>query len=318
MKPNKIPLLALVLLLIALVGVPHASNAQMNREVRKILNSNWDQKGIVAPLDSAQKMALLSKLLPGDSVQFRDESIDDEVVYYYLNMNGLRFLDLNGDQNLDLLYSGISGTMSKTDTKVFLNDGKRLVYTKMLPGGIFHIAKRQDTLLVSTLWQPCCDSYTSRIETYAFHADDEGEFQSSISFIGRYYRVFIDAGEVQSMKKEPSATLLSLSGLATGQADSLQLHALPIDFRGVSAYFREKDREVKRLIRTRQPVPLLTLEETTHVTIISKKQFADENWFLVLTDIVNEVPKSLYEWSRGDRRRFIGWVKESDVTRQMK
>ncbi|MEL7148329.1 MAG: hypothetical protein AAFO69_18290, partial [Bacteroidota bacterium] len=285
--------------------------AQMNRLLKPIINDQWDQKSILLPLTESEKLQQLAILLPDDSVQFKDESMDEDN-YFLLDPTGLMFLDLNADDNPDLLYSGQSGPLALMDTKLYFQEDGRLKFSKKLDGGIHHIRQSRDSTWVSTLWLPCCGSYTSRISTYLFTKHHDGTLLSTISFIGRIGR----NANVQKTSSEAvsfRSSLLLTEGLESVKLDTLRLYGLFPDFRGTSAYFGKNNKDISTLVKAKSPVNLLTYKGVAMAKIIAHQDFENETWLLVLTSPLNEVPKSLYEWSSGDRRRFVGWIRRGDL-----
>ena len=179
------------LLLLFLMGFSADLMAQMNKEMRSILPQDWNQKDILVSLEKEEKLALLKRLTPIDSILFEDYT-SEELGYFPLDTAALKFLDLNSDGHLDLLYSSTSGPMGMQDTKVFFQQEGKLQLVKQLKGGVFHLTKNKTNTELSTLWQPCCGSYTSRLLTYRFSESESGELQSAIFFIGRLTPILVD------------------------------------------------------------------------------------------------------------------------------
>ena len=284
-----------------------SSWAQMARRVAQLSNIDWNEFELVAPLDSQAKMKLLKQLPPGDSVQFEDYSYDPDYPdiprYLSLDTAGLRFIDLNRDGRLDLLYTGLSGTLGKQDTKVYFLQENTLVYHGKLTGSVINIRQSADGQLeVYTYWRPCCDSYTSGIEKYVFSKSKKGVMAASISCIGPM---------APGMK---NVSLKDFSRLKKGRLEKIDLVAFWDDFRDTYPYFGERNKEIKALIRDKQPVHLLVLDASVTVSIIAEETRDRERWYLVLTDPLDQIPKSLYEWSAGDNRQFIGWVQNVELT----
>lgn len=298
-------------------------DGQMAREVAELPDLPWHEHQWVAKLSVEEKVDRLKTLPAGDSVQYESPwySADypEDARYLPLDTAGLRFTDLNGDGKLDLLYSGSSGAMGKRDTKVYYLENGRYEYHRELPGTVIHMNKdKEDNLVVYTHWKPCCDSYTSRIEKYLFSPSKKGEYGSSISVIGRlteYIKIKVTEQEndVAELYPIPIRAMKDFSKLRKGKLGSVDLVAFWSDFRGTSPYFRERNQEIRSLLRNRQPIHLLTLEAQVDVRIIAEKIHNNERWFLVLTDAMNDVPKSLYEWSAGSQRQFVGWVQDVDL-----
>ena len=203
--------------------------------------------------------------------------------------------------------------MGMQDTKVFFQQEGKLQLVKQLKGGVFHLTKNKTNTELSTLWQPCCGSYTSRLLTYRFSESESGELQSAIFFIGRLTPILVDEIELKKNKPKSSTRLIDYRKLKKGHVDTLRLFALHPDFRGISPYFKDQTKKIRGLLRAKRPVPLLTYPMPTPLYILSTKTYGDETWHLVLTDVLDNVPKSLYEWGDGDRRQFVGWIKAADL-----
>jgi len=252
-------------------------------------------KTLSAPFSAEENLTMLYSLLPpGDSIQFVSEGGDTND-YYALNTDGIRFIDLNFDGHLDLLYSGQSGWNNLTDTKVYYNSNDSLKFFTILNGDFLAIDQRENEYEIFTHWSPCCDSHTSRIEKYVFNTTDSGKLIQTISFIGKNH-----------LKGFPE-----FDSRATVISD-LELFASAEDFRTTSPWFRERNREARDSLQNGHFINLIKLKGKISVNILDQKVVNGTTWYLVVTDMLTDTPKSLYEWSSGNGRRLVGWTKRID------
>lgn len=280
------------LLLLAML-LPFCLQAQMEKLLLNVPAMVNEEDQWVVNLTPNEKMELLAKLLPNDSVQFRDY----EEKFWPLDTLGLRFIDLDGDQDLDLLYSGRSGNMTLRDSKVYINDNKKLTFAQQLWGTVTNIQKKNGQIIVHTGWIPCCGSYTARIGKFVFSTSQIAEVEYSILVIGRSGIMF---------------NMPDFDQLEKGRVEQVKLAAFPSDLRGMSPYFRKKDKEIKPKLRLNDPIELLVIDKPTDVSIIDTKEFNKEQWYLVITTPLENIPTSLYEWTQRGKhpRRFVGWTKD--------
>jgi len=273
--------------------------AQMSSIIRELPKLPNQENQLVKPLSIPEKKAMLA-LVEGDSVQFiRDYREDEKHNYYPLNMEGLHFLDLDSDGDLDLLYSGQNYTQIVFhDTKLYFNEGNKLVLQKTIDGGAVSFRQRKNgTKVVAMRWIPCCTSYTSRLTTLTFSGHHQFT-ESSISVIG-------------------GIGITDFSGLKEFMLDSIALYAFGLDFKGAHPYFGKRDKEIQPLLRAmQQPILLLSMKGQTTVGLITEREINGEIWSLIITDPLDDVPRSLYEWSRGDNRRFVGWVRSRQLRKK--
>lgn len=270
--------------------------AQMSEVVRKMPKTEWSNPSMGTELSEKRKMELLTLLPKGDSVQFEFPDYDPHEVdmnrYFGLDTTGLHYIDLDSDGDLDLLYSGTSGWLGMMDTKVYLNQDNQYKFIKVLNGRLLDIRERLSGYEVYTLWVPCCGSYTSRIEKYLFLDDRIAEFRESISIIGRLLTKGIP----------------DFSNLKPAYIKNVNLSAQQADFRGVHPHFRNKQNAKLDTIRAGKPISALFVKGRVDVNIIKTQTIKDKEWYLIITTPLLLNPKSLYEWSSGSNRRFIGWV----------
>lgn len=288
---------------VAIISLLVLSLNAFNQSIH-VINSiplcNWSgiEKG--ADLSDEEKLAMLKMLPPSERIEFVMDSWHDEdaVEYWSLDTSGLVYIDLDFDGDLDLLYSGINGNMMQTATKVLYNDNGELNWVLSLPDGILDLKKNANSIDVYTLFMPCCDSYTTRIDHFSFSKFDTAAFQQSISMIGRSYYPF------KGMPDFGYEEIL--------QVDSMRIYAMQKDFRGNSGYFRSRNKEVRKTLREEGIIELLNIKQKISFSIIDTLSFKNEIYSLVITEPLNNLPKmpvSLYEWSAGNKRRLIGWIK---------
>lgn len=252
-------------------------------------------------LNVERKMELLALLPSNEKIEFvmNSDWHNDELMYFDLDTSGLIYMDLDFDGDLDLLYSSVNAAMMQTATKVYYNTNNILNYEFTLRDGVLDIKKNKSSYQVFTLFRPCCDSYTTRIEEYVFSKHDRGEFQQSISIIGRTYR--------------PFRAMIDFNGGKTFSDTNITLLALQSDFRGVSPYFRELNKEVKAELRENGVIKLLKINGEVSYQVIDSTTYKGVTYSLIITKPLNNLPKmpiSLYEWSQGDKRRLVGWIKK--------
>ena len=248
-------------------------------------------------LTDKEKISLLSMLPAGDSVQFEMPNYDDEDSvprYFPLNTFGLHYKDLDFDGDLDLIYSAQSGWQNLAGSKVYINEENVLLYHSTLRGGLLDLLKTDSSYSSFTIWVPCCDSYTTRIEKHDFSADTIGAFDYSISVIG-----------LRRLRGLPD-----FSGTKSALVKSPALYASPEDFRGTSPYFRDRSKNIRDSLRAGHYLNLIDLKGSVNVQVLDQKTTKETTWYLVITEPLSGIPRSLYEWSRGSRRRFVGWIKE--------
>lgn len=294
-------------------------DAQMSRSFSRLPDVPFDESSMIVDLNNQEKILKLNKLLEIDSVLFKDPYSNSEFPegqeYFPLDSSGLRFMDLNQDGYNDLLYTGISGSMGMMDTKMFINNGMKLEFKKQLEGQLINVKKNDRTIEFSTYWKPCCDSYTSRIFTYTINGKGSIQLNSTISIIGIPYAKnlpdSVQTDEDEWVMPLPIAVnrMKDFGDLEKVILKQVELYAFKEDFRNTSPYFRERNKEIHEQIRKDQEILMLKVETPINVRIIEKMKRNNQEWLLVITDEIDNVPKSLYEWSQGDNRRFVGWIR---------
>jgi len=276
--------------------------------VEKLPLTDWSNQVKGAKLSDTEKLELLKMLPEGNRVEFIYEEGDtpDETSYYELDLYGLKFLDLDFDGDLDLLYSSIrSGGMGQFSTKVYYNINNVLNYQTTLRNGLIDIQKNKDSFEIYTQFHPCCDSYTTRINQYNFSGKDKAVFVESISLIGRSNTRYKGMPDFSTPQK--------------GHINNPSIYALPTDFIHTSPYFRERSKEIRATIRARKKVELIKVNGQVEVGILDSATFKEEDYLLIITEPLNglaKMPISLYEWSDGDSRRLIGWVKANEIEKR--
>lgn len=286
-------LASLLLGLIKLEG-----NCQMVQKFAQLPLAEWSGEWRSSDLTDQEKLERLSLLPQGDSVQFELPDYDPEndygdPRYFPFNIYGLHYFDLDFDGDLDMIYSGQSGWQTLRDTKVYLLENDSYELHSTLRGGLLDIQRKDNAFEIHTMWVPCCDSYTTRIETHSFSAKQQSVFKESISIIA-----------LKFLKGMPDFTNLPI-----GSITDANLYASRDDFRGTHPYFRDDNRPMNEALRKGEPVSLINLQGQTKFRLMDQKTINDQIWYLVITEPVLNAPKSHYEWSDGDHRRFVGWVK---------
>jgi len=271
--------------------------------VEKLPLTSWSglEKGV--DLSDQVKQNLLKMLPEGERIEFEMDYDEEtgEITYFELSFYGLKFLDLDFDGDLDLLYSSLRrGGMGQLSTKVYYNNNNVLEQQTTLRNGILDIKKNKDNYEVYTLFHPCCDSYTTRIDCYKFSAVDTAVFVESISLIGRSYY--------------PYKGMLDFSTKALVVLPNPSLYAFRTDIK--HGYFGKRNKEVRSILREEGMIELHKVEGTVKAGILRTAEFKGEKYHLVITEPLNNLPRmpiSLYEWSQGNGRRLVGWVKVDKV-----
>lgn len=293
-------------------------NAQMAKVFSELPNLPFDVDGLLKDFSDEQKLDLLKSLPEGDSVQFEDPYVsdDDEDIrrYYPLSLSGLRFLDLDSDGDLDILYSGMSGNMGAMDTKIWILENGEYRFLKYLSGKVIQVSEKDSGIEILTYWKPCCDSYTSRIEKYLFKNSGEIEKGIGISLIGipkdntQADSVQLDDGTWVMPFPSPIRLMKDFSRLTKAELDSGNLYAFKSDFRNLSPYFGKKNKETKALLEQDGRIPLLKITNSIEVRKISEQEINGDMYFLIITAPII-VEETLFERSKNDKRVFVAWVK---------
>jgi hypothetical protein len=211
-------------------------------------------------------------------------------------------IDLDFDGDLDLLYAGFNGSMRQTGTKVYYNKDGSLIYHHSLRDGIIDIKKNETDILIYTLFVPCCDSFTTRIDEYKFSASDTATFNSSISIMGGVNSLWHGMVDFSNYKK--------------AKVKDAPIYMLPDDLYIGSGYFIQRNKEIRELLSQIKPVILTELKGEVNIKILAETTTKEGDFTLVITEPLMDLPnfpESLYEWSRGDRRRLVGWIKSEKL-----
>ncbi|MGL1886906.1 MAG: hypothetical protein OCD76_10350 [Reichenbachiella sp.] len=301
----KISLLLTVFLLVLNVSLVFCQNTIRPVHVfDSIPRTSWSGKEKGEILSEQKKLAFLEKLPKGERVEFimdYDEHGGD-TTYWELSLHGLYCLDLDFDGDLDLLYTGQNGSMMQSGTKIYYNQNGVLRYHSNLRDGIMDIRKTKEEILVYTLFVPCCDSFTERIDEYVFSKSDTAVFNSSISIIGRITSLYNGMVDFSEFKK--------------ASVKDVSIYMLPTDLRRGTGYFRQRDKEISDLLRQRKVVSMTELKGEVNVQILAVARAREGDFTLVITEPLFDLPKfpeSLYEWSEGDGRRLVGWIKSEEL-----
>ena len=295
---SKMPYFSLVksVLFLILILLFHQSHSQALKKIIEALAS-YDSAELLHPrsLSDAEKLRLLTHLTE-DSVQFHKpfyEEDPDMPQYFPLSLSSLDYIDLDGDDDLDLIYSGPSGTAGKFDSKVFMFEYDSLRLKQFAPGIVIGVIRERYGTAFYSQWTPCCDSYNARIHKYLVNSKGIIESMYTVNYIGSFH-------------------LRSIPKLDRGELNSIEnpvLYALPSDFRGLEPYFRERTREVRDSLRRGLPVVLRHFSGLVKYRSLGISVYQDQKWQLVITEIMDPDRNSLYERPRGPRNRYIGWLK---------
>jgi hypothetical protein len=274
------------------------SNAQMVQLVKSLETQAGLRQQLASALSDDQKMAVLAKLLPDDSVQFQRPDYDPDFPepprYYPLDTAGLFFFDFDADNDLDLIYTGESGLMGRMGTKFYLNKDEKLHLRGEAAGVLLDITEEKGGYTFYTVEYPCCDSYTTRFSIFKPEEPDKPKAPTtSIDLIGN------------------GRSLHSLPNFGQATTEILQnptLYASPDDFRGTSPYFGERSKAIRDSLRAGHFLPLIHLEGPVEVKKLGEKKLNETMWTLVITEPLADLPPSLYERSASKSRRVIGWV----------
>jgi len=291
-----------ILILVLIVSFFSHGQTPSYKIIEKLPVVSWSKTEKGADLSDKEKLDLLKMLPAGERIEFEmgfDEETN-ETTYWEFNIQGLYYLDLDYDGDLDLLYSAQNGAMMQTATKVFYNNNNVLDQVTYLRDGILDIKRNKESCEIYTLFQPCCDSYTTRIDQYRFSDADTAVFVESISIIGRL--------------QQPYKGMLDFSTEETVNLNDPSFYAFSTDLK--QGYFGKRNNEVKTKLKQDRIIELHKVEGTVKAGVLQTGEFKDEKYYLVITEPLNNLPKmpiSLYEWSQGDGRRLVGWVKADDV-----
>lgn len=274
------------------------SNAQMVQLVKSLETQAGLRQQLASALSDDQKMAVLAKLLPDDSVQFQRPDYNPDFPepprYYPLDTASLFFFDFDADNDLDLIYTGESGLMGRMRTKFFENKGGRINLMMQVDGALLDIAKEKDSYTVYTVEYPCCDSYTTRFSVFK-QARPPGlkEPISSIDLIGSgfYFKA------MPNFEQGTTETL-----------ESAVLYASPDDLRNTSAYFGQRSKTIRDSLRAGHFLPFIHFDDPVKVKKLGEQKLNEATWILVITEARADLPRSLYERSASKSRRVIGWI----------
>lgn len=217
--------------------------------------------------------------------------LQGDTSFYKLDTLGLHYVDLNADQHLDLIYSGPSDPNGGFSTKIIYANTPSRVFT-VLPGKVISIEKQPTKYIMHTLTNPCCDQYTAQVQQYT-HSRDTLIRDYTLSIIG-------------SLK---SNAVPILNDFPVKSLPSLKLHADQFDFRSTTTDFGEQTDQMHAILRTGQFVEILSLERPVVVQILYTKTIDEQPWHLVMTEVIESAPPSLYESSSVQRMKFVGWTK---------
>lgn len=290
---------------------PGITKGQMVKTIQNLPTISASD-GFQLPKHSVEeKRRLLSTLLKNDSVQFVVADGDpDNPTYYPFSPDGVFFVDLDEDEDLDLLYSGQSGWHTTYSTKIFYQDKGQLQYDTLISGGILHLDKNKNGYSLYNIQLPCCDSYTSVINSYTLTPDHNLQFNGSISFMGVPYLdipAFHEA--IALMGLDYLKGMPDFDKGKEGVLKNGKLYGSKDDFNGTSAYFKERNDQIRDSLYNGHFIELINLNKEIKVHVLDEKFVDGKKWSLVITEPISSAPESLYEGSTGDKRRFIGWAR---------
>lgn len=284
-------------LIIFVMLFPISLSGQTHYIIQELPLVQNNLKGKLSSFTIDEKIKMLSLLPENEKIEFEFPTgslYDEETEYFPLDTFGLNYIDLNFDGRSDLIYSSQSGNMGIMSSKIYINEGNILKYKCTVSGGLLHIEKSGSSYNCYFVWYPCCDSYTSRISKYSFSKDQFAEKEFVISVIGlKHLKGLPDFEGNKVIKiKDPS------------------LYAKPEDFRLTVPYFRERNKNIRDSLKAGFDIKLIDLKGDITFYILETNHNLNQTWHFVISETINELPKSLYEWSTGDKRRLIGWIKD--------
>jgi len=249
-----------------------------------------------------ERMEVLQTLIEPDSIRYYlsyNHLPEDEAdVYFELDTFGIHVLDLDLDGDLDFIYSAQSGPMGAKSTTIYLTNNGKAAKDTVISGGLIDIYSSKKGSLIYTLWKPCCDSYTNRLENYLISSRGVN-FIESVSYIGR-----------SKLKHVPN--FKSISENKTIKKGAI-LYAFKLDFRNVHPYFRKDNEAYYDEMKQGRPIVLMEMNEKCKAIVLGSIEYEGETYYAVLSKQLMDVPKSHFEWSAGDNRRFVAWVKAGDL-----
>lgn len=249
-----------------------------------------------------ERMEVLKTLIAPDSIRYfltyAHLPEEEKDVYFPLDTAGVYLLDLNMDGKLDIIYSARSGTLVAKSTSIYLNNNDVVAKDTVISGGLIDIYPSKKGCSIYTLWKPCCDSYTNRLENYIISSVGT-QFVESISYIGRSKLRHVPNFNIISEKKKIKK--------------GTPFYTMKLDFRNIHPYFREDNKVFSDVLKKDEPLMLLQCGMKVEAIVLGSIDHKGETYYAILTNEMKNVPKSHFEWSAGNHRRFVAWVKAEDL-----
>jgi hypothetical protein len=290
----------------------NAANAQICRLVQKIPADSNRTSLMKHAHDPDERMEILKSLIHPDSIcyfiDYAHLDEDERDLVFPLDTFGVHILDLDMDGDLDLIYSAQSGPMSATSTAIYLNEEEKLRIDTIIKGKLVNIYPTKKGSSIYTFWKPCCDSYTNRLENYVISSNGV-EFSGSVSYIGRSRLTDVPDFESFFKTQKPYAPLKK--GKVTLKKGA-PLYAMKLDFRNVHPYFRDDNKPYQETLKKNEPIVLMEVGTKIEAIVLGSLELNGKRYYAILTNEMNDVAKSHFEWSAGAHRRFIAWVSPED------
>jgi hypothetical protein len=245
--------------------------------------------------DYENKLEYIYRYSHLDSIKFKNQGSEPGVTEYFaFESSGVYILDLNNDNNLDLVYSGQNGWNGLSDTKYFIHNGDLLEYAGQLRGRTIGIIENQDSVRIITNWKPCCDSYTSTLNTYLFTGTSKMKMIEEVKFFGAQF-----LSGIPNFDAYKSKTL-----------GNVAMYASLIDFHRTAPYFGKYNKSVRKtLFEDEAHVRILINAKSTKIRILNTKDDRGQIWDLVITEPIILDNENLFEWPANKPIRYVGWIK---------
>ncbi len=235
--------------------------------------------------------SFFSDTIPFENPSYSDEFPEDSK-YFSFDINGLYFIDLDADGDLDALYEGITGYTGTRSVQVFIQTNQKFALNQTLKGHILAIVSKPNGTQIYTQSIPCCDSYTT--DFYAYQLSSENvSILYCVSAIG-----------IGQLKHFPDF-------MANMEKDTIRAHGLmafPLDFRGTSPYFGSNKSTYRDSIRLGKSIPILTKKNGFKARILFSNEKVNPKRYLVMTEPIDSEEHNLFEKAEFKKRYYVGWV----------